>query len=274
MTYYTILTALGASVLTNAYVSGTSIELTHLALGDGDGSAVTPTEGMTALVHEVHRVPISSLAVDAENDNWLVAEAVIPTTVGGWTVREIGLFDSHDRLIAVGNFPDTYKPTLEEGSGRDLLIRMIVQTSRAEQITLTIDPSVVVATVGSINTAIAAHEAKANPHPVYATDADLAGHIAAANPHPQYATDADLAGHIDATDPHPQYAKDTDLAGAMDGHLAADDPHPQYAKDADLAGVMSGHLADDDPHPQYINADELAAELTGQRGRSYYYGQL
>ena len=89
--YYTLLTALGAAEWSNAQALGKTIALTHLALGDGNGAATTPTEAMTALVREVHRVTISSLSTDPQNPNWLVIEAVIPADIGGFTVREIGL---------------------------------------------------------------------------------------------------------------------------------------------------------------------------------------
>jgi phage-related tail fiber protein len=183
MSYSTILTAIGAATLTNAAAGGATVLFTHLAVGDGNGNPVMPVESMTALVHEVHRVPISALSVDADNPNWLIAEAVVLATVGGWTVREIGLFDDGGHLIAVGNFPDTYKPLLAEGSARDLLIRMIIQTSNASVVNLSVDPSVVVATNQGIANAIAAHEAKADPHPQYATDADLAAHNVSGTAH-------------------------------------------------------------------------------------------
>jgi phage-related tail fiber protein len=202
MSYSTLLTAIGAATFTNAYAAGLTIDLTHLAIGDGNGSPVIPLENMTSLVHEVHRVPVSALSVDAVNTAWLIVEAVVPASVGGWTVREIGLFDDDNHLIAVGNFPDTYKPLLAEGSARDLLIRMIIQTSNASVVNLTIDPSVVVATAGTVANAIAAHEAKADPHPQYLTQAEgdvlydplgiavaqRTAHEAAADPHPQYKT--------------------------------------------------------------------------------------
>ncbi|MBP8813921.1 MAG: phage tail protein [Laribacter sp.] len=166
--FYTLLTAVGAAALVNAQASGGIVPFTHIALGDGNGAAVVPTESMKALTHEVHRVPISSVTVDADNPNWLVVEAVVQTTTGGWTVREIGLIGD-GKLLAVGNFPDTYKPQLDEGSGRDLVIRMIVQVSNASVVQLTVDPSVAVATNQSIANAIAAHEAKPHAHPQYLT---------------------------------------------------------------------------------------------------------
>lgn len=160
-TYYTLLTAVGAAALTNAIAAGTTVALTHLALGDGAGDPVTPTEAATALVHEVHRVPITSVTADPENPSWLVIEAVVPSTVGGWTVRELGLIAAAGTLIAIGNFPPTYKPVLAEGAGRDLLIRMIVETTNAAQVTLTLDPSVVVATNQAIVNAVAGYVKRA-----------------------------------------------------------------------------------------------------------------
>lgn len=242
-TFYTLLTALGSGALTNAYAGGTTINLTHLAVGDGNGAFVTPVEGMTTLVHERHRVPISALAADATNPNWLIAEAVIPSAVGGFTVREVGLFDAGNKLIAVGNFPETYKPTLAEGSGRDLLIRMIIETSNAAQVTLTIDPSVVLATNASIANAVLAHEVK--------------------------------------PDPHPQYIK-TSQRGAINGVaplvnnlVPMENLPPAIASDAELAASLYAHVDPlTDPHPQYITADDLSVALLDSRARRHYFANL
>lgn len=167
-TYYTLLTRVGAAAWVNAQASNTTVPLTHMALGDGNGVPVVPSESMAALRREVHRVPISSITQDAQNPSWLVIEAVVPTEIGGWTLREVGLIGGlQSSLLAVGNFPETYKPQLAEGSGRDLVIRMVVQVSNTSVVQLTIDPSVALATNQSIANAVAAHEAKADPHPVY-----------------------------------------------------------------------------------------------------------
>lgn len=167
-TFYTLLTKIGAAAWVNAQGSNTIVALTHMALGDGNGAAVVPSEAMTALKREVHRVPISSITADVDNPHWLVIEAVVPTAIGGWTLREVGLIGgAQASLLAVGNFPETYKPHLAEGSGRDLVIRMVVQVSNASVVQLTVDPSVALATNQSIANAVAAHEAKADPHPQY-----------------------------------------------------------------------------------------------------------
>lgn len=256
-TFYTLLTAIGAADFINAQAGGTTVPFTHLALGDGNGAAVTPLESMTALVHEVHRVPISSVTADVGNPNWLVIEAVVPTTVGGWTVREIGLIGGSgagNKLLAIGNFPDTYKPLLAEGSGRDLVVRMIVQVGNASVVQLTVDPSVALATNQSIANAVAAHEAKADPHPQYQTQAEGDARYI---PLSQRGTANGVAT----------------LGG--DGLVPLAQLPPAIATDAELAASLAAHVdPGGDPHPQYINAAELAAAFAGQRGRSYFYGQL
>lgn len=246
-TYYTLLTQIGAAEWANAQVANISLPITHLAVGDGNGNPVVPAESMSALTREVHRVAISSVAADVENPNWLIFEAVLPAAIGGWTIREIGLIGgtgAGNKLLAVGNFPATYKPVLAEGAAKDLVIRMFVEVSNASIVTLNINPAVVVATVQAINNAVAAHEAKA--------------------------------------DPHGQYIK-TSQRGVANGvtPLGADNlvplAHlpPAIATDAELAASLAAHVDPlTDPHPQYITADELAAALAGRRGRSYFIGQL
>ncbi|MDR1853495.1 MAG: phage tail protein [Azoarcus sp.] len=177
--YHTLLTHLGAADAVASPVWGVAVPLTHMVFGDGGGSPVVPTEAMTELVHEVYRVGISSIARDPDNEDWLVVEAVIPANVGGWTIREIGLIgglnsDNYaetatnpgEKLLAVGNFPETYKPVLAEGVAKDLAIRMIVQIGNAEVVNLIVDPSVVVATQESVAQAIAGHDAGEDSHPI------------------------------------------------------------------------------------------------------------
>lgn len=267
MSFYTLLTAQGAAILTNAYAAGTSVSFTHLAIGDGNGLPVTPTEGMTALVHEVHRVPLSAINVDANNPNWLVAEAVLPTSIGGWTIREVGLLDTAGHLIAVGNFPDTYKPLLAEGSGRDLLIRLIVETSNAAQVTLTVDPSVVLATNQAIVNAVAAHEAKADPHPQYikASQKGVANGVATLGGD----------GLVPLAQLPPAIATDAELAASLSAHVSATDPHPQYLTqaegDAATAAAIAIHGAAADPHPQYMTQPEVDTRLLAGRALRYFH---
>lgn len=181
-TYYTLLTADGAAEWTNAQALGHTVPVTHIAVGDGNGNPVIPTEQMAALVHEVHRVALTSITVDAENPNWLIFEAVIPATVGGWTIREIGLIGgtgAGGKLLAVGNFPATYKPVLAEGAAKDVVIRLIVQVANADVVQLTVDPSVVVATHQTVVNAIKAHNDSLDAHPQFVTETELSAALLA-----------------------------------------------------------------------------------------------
>jgi phage-related tail fiber protein len=150
MSYFTVLTAAGQAKLANAIALGRVVQVTHIAVGDGNGNAVSmtspPAESRTALVREVYRGQINTLGTDASNPNWVVAELVIPMDVGGWAIREVGLLDVDGTLLAYGNFPDSYKPQLAEGSGKELVIRMYLETSATSAIELKIDPTVVLST--------------------------------------------------------------------------------------------------------------------------------
>lgn len=170
--YYSVLTSTGIAEIASAEVGGTKVSITHIALGDGNGALITPDEGMLALNREIARVAISRVYKHPENLSWLVFEAVVPADQGGWTIREIGLIGGGGKLLSVGNFPTTYKPTQGEGAIKDLMIRMIVQISNASVVELIVDPSTVIASSQTVTLAIQNHEAAANPHPEYLTRAE------------------------------------------------------------------------------------------------------
>lgn len=146
--FYTVLTDIGQSKLANAVALGQTIEITELAVGDGGGSLPTPETSRTALVNEVRRAAINLSEVDDENPNWVVVEQVLPPDVGGWTIREVGIYDVDGDLIGYGNYPETYKPVLAEGSSRTQTIRFVMEVSDTAAVTLKVDPSVVLATRG------------------------------------------------------------------------------------------------------------------------------
>ncbi|MEL5280827.1 phage tail protein [Serratia bockelmannii] len=162
--YFALLTQVGAAKLANATALGTPLAITDMVVGDANGTDPTPEPTQTALVHECHRAPLNSLRVDPDNTNQVIAEQVLAETVGGWWVREIGLVDADGDLIAVGNCPPSYKPQMEEGSGREQIIRMILIVSSTDAVVLKIDPSVVLATREYVDDAIEAH-AKSRNHP-------------------------------------------------------------------------------------------------------------
>uniref|UniRef100_UPI003D6EC761 phage tail protein n=1 Tax=Citrobacter freundii TaxID=546 RepID=UPI003D6EC761 len=144
--YFALLTNIGAAKLAKATALGTKVEITQMAVGDGNGVLPTPDPAQTALIHEICRAPLNMLTVDPANASQIIAEQVIPEDVGGWWIREIGLFDKDGDMIAVANCAETYKPQLQEGSGRVQAIRVILIVSSTEAVTLKIDPAVVLAT--------------------------------------------------------------------------------------------------------------------------------
>ncbi|WP_454843579.1 phage tail-collar fiber domain-containing protein [Rahnella aceris] len=163
-TFKSVVTTLGQARIAAAIAAGTDINITQLAVGDGNGKATTPVATQTKLVKEVYRTPLNSLKLDPTHGNWVIAEAVISASVGGFWMREMGLFSSDGALIAVCNMADTYKPTLAEGSGRTQTLRMVIAVSNTEAISLLIDDSVIMATEQYVNDLLAAHE-KSRNHP-------------------------------------------------------------------------------------------------------------
>ncbi|MGP6473628.1 phage tail-collar fiber domain-containing protein [Rahnella aceris] len=163
-TFKSVVTTLGQSRIAAAIAAGTDINITQLAVGDGNGKATTPVASQTRLVKEVYRTPLNSLKLDPTHGNWVIAEAVLSASVGGFWMREMGLFADDGTLIAVCNMADTYKPTLAEGSGRTQTLRMVIAVSNTEAISLLIDDSVIMATEQYVNDLLAAHE-KSRNHP-------------------------------------------------------------------------------------------------------------
>ncbi|HFI6137022.1 TPA: phage tail protein [Escherichia coli] len=177
--FYTLLTDIGAAKLASAAALGVPLKITHMAVGDGGGVLPTPDAKQTALVNEKRRAALNMLYIDPQNSSQIIAEQVIPENEGGWWIREVGLFDESGALIAVGNCPESYKPQLAEGSGRTQTVRMVLITSSKENITLKIDPAVVLATRKYVDDKVL--ELK-----VYVDDL-MAKHLAAQDPHSQYA---------------------------------------------------------------------------------------
>lgn len=160
--FYTLMTDIGAAKLASAAALGIPLKITQMAVGDGGGSLPTPDAKQTALVAEKRRAALNMLYIDPQNSSQIIAEQVIPETEGGWWIREVGLFDETGALIAVGNCPESYKPQLVEGSGRTQTVRMVLITSSTDNITLKIDPSVVLATRGYVDSLIETRQQKSD----------------------------------------------------------------------------------------------------------------
>jgi phage-related tail fiber protein len=236
--FFAILTSQGAALLANATALGTKLNITQMAVGDGNGTLPTPDATQTKLVNQKRIAPLNMLSVDANNASQIIAEQVIPENEGGFWIREIGLYDDNGVLIAVANCPETYKPQLQEGSGRTQTIRMVLIVSSTAAVTLKIDPSVVLATRQYVDNAVI--EVKA-----YA-DNLLKQHIAASNPHTQYAP---IASPVFTGTPKAptaaQTSNDTQLANTAFVQAA-------------IAALVSGELAKKQP------LDKTLTELSGK----------
>ncbi|MDN2669790.1 phage tail protein [Janthinobacterium sp. SUN026] len=279
-TYFAILTEVGEAKLANAIALGQTLKLKNLAVGDGNGNLPMPVRTQKTLVREVRRAGLNQLTIDPANTSQIIVEQVLPEDVGGWWIREIGIFDEAGDLCAVANCPPSYKPLMAEGSGRTQVVRIVLIVASTAAIELKIDPSIILATrkyVDDQDIVVRAY-----------SDAQLAKHLAAADPHPLLAkisyvdqqdgkvavyADQQLAKHQAAADPHPLLAKvayvdQQDNSARAYGdqqlakHQAAADPHPLLAKIAyvdqqDTSARTYGdqqlakHQAAADPHPQY-----------------------
>ena len=173
--YYAVLTAAGKAAMVKAVALGQIVSLTHMAVGDNNGADFTAKEDMSALAHEVYRAPINALAPDEESPELLAAGLIIPHDAGGWTVRELGLFDAAGNLFAVACVPPTYKPQMQEGGTTEIRFRMLIDVSNMENIELVVDPTVVLATRDHVSKELAAHNNDGDAHG--AAFAALAGHI-------------------------------------------------------------------------------------------------
>ncbi|MFU2133901.1 phage tail protein [Gallibacterium anatis] len=148
--YYSVLTDYGTQVIAGAIASKQPLPITQMAVGDGNGRATTPNSRNTGLVREVHRADISAISVDPRNDKQIIFELTIPENVGGFWIREMGIFDNQNRLVAYANCPDSFKPELTSGSGKVQVVRMILLVSSSDAITLKVDDSVIFVTRGQL----------------------------------------------------------------------------------------------------------------------------
>ncbi|TLU69598.1 phage tail protein [Enterobacter sp. MF024] len=193
--YFALLTNVGAAKLANATALGVQLEITQMAVGDGNGVLPTPDPAQTSLVHELRRASINTLTNDPVNTNQIIVEQVIPEDAGGWWIREIGLYDGDGDMLAVANCAETYKPLLQEGSGRVQVVRIILIVSSTQAITLKIDPSVVLATRQYVDD----RDIQVKGY----VDQQIASHIAAIDPHQQYLLETDIDKYIPVGFPLP-----------------------------------------------------------------------
>lgn len=144
--YYTLVTNIGAARIAKATALGTVVNLSQMAVGDGGGNPITPSATATALTREVYRASLNMLEVDENNQKQVIAELLIPEEEGDFTIREVGLFDNNNNLIAIGSIADSYKPRLSSGTASQQIIRMVIQIDNTDGVGLKVDPAVVLAT--------------------------------------------------------------------------------------------------------------------------------
>lgn len=149
--FYTILTAAGKAKIANAIPTGQKINLTKIKFGDSNGAYYEPTENQTDIKHMVYESNITTVSVDEKNPNWITLTSIIPPETGGFTIREIGVYDDTNTLIAIGKYPETYKPILDNGSTKELYVKMTIEVSNANGVELKVDPYIILATKGEIN---------------------------------------------------------------------------------------------------------------------------
>ncbi|EKN4147943.1 phage tail protein [Yersinia enterocolitica] len=237
--FFALLTNIGAAKLANATALGTRLEITHMAVGDGSGTLPTPNPAQTQLVNEQRRAALNMLTIDPINTSQIIAEQVIPETEGGWWIREIGLLDKDGDLVAIANCAETYKPQLQEGSGRTQTIRMILIVSSTAAVTLKIDPSVVLATRKYADD-------KAIEVKQYA-DNLLTEHEKSRN-------------HPDASKTEKGFVK-LSSATTSDSEVLAATPKAVKTVAEAAAKALGDHGKDANPHDQYFQIANLLSEI-------------
>ena len=143
---HTILTNIGLATIAAVTSAGGSIQLSHMAVGDANGNDTDPDPNQSSLIRETYRATLNHLAPNPTNPNEIIAELVIPVEVGGFVVREVGLFDTTGNLIAVGSYPAAVKPLPSSGAMSEMVIRLVIAVSNTADFELVVDPTIVIAT--------------------------------------------------------------------------------------------------------------------------------
>ncbi|MFK0032978.1 phage tail protein [Pseudomonas monteilii] len=144
--FFAILTEIGEAKQANADAFGVPWTIAQMGVGDANGTDPIPERTQTRLINECRRAPLNELKLDPANPNIIIAEQVIPPDVGGWWIREIGLYDADGDLVAVANCAPSFKPLLSQGTGKTQIVRLNIVVTSAANVQLKIDPSVVLAT--------------------------------------------------------------------------------------------------------------------------------
>ncbi|ENV09295.1 hypothetical protein F966_01951 [Acinetobacter higginsii] len=152
--FFTVITDKGLAKIAEAVDADKKLGIKHMAFGDGNGITPIPDRSFENLVNEKTRVEVNSVEIDPNNPEWLVVEAIVPNSVGGFHIRECGVYTDDGVLIAYGNYPTTFKPDMNAGAARLLTIQLIIQFSYTDNVQLIVDPDVVLATREYVNNSL------------------------------------------------------------------------------------------------------------------------
>ena len=165
--YYAVLTDKGKELLAEAIANETTLDFTEMAVGDSNGISYNPTSDMTDLKHVTYRGAIGSMRINAKDKNIMEFEFVVPTDTGGFYIREAGLYAKDGTLVVISRVGEQYKPTLEEGAGNSMTVRMYIAISSDAQIYITVPASITYATQTYVAEEFKKHKAEENPHTQY-----------------------------------------------------------------------------------------------------------
>ncbi|NHQ84890.1 hypothetical protein HA050_02035 [Iodobacter sp. HSC-16F04] len=241
--YFAILTTYGEAQIAEATAQNKTIHIEKMAVGDGNGNDTTPDENQTQLIKENYRSPLNSLKSEA-GKNTVIAELIIKENIGGWWIREMGIYDDKGGLIAVANCPASYKPQLEEGSGKVQTLRMVFVVSNTAAVTISVSQDIGIASIELVEETMKQHIADDDPHSkdYYnkkisdKTNAGLKKDLSdtavkegsrGRDEAIHHADEADTA-HSQAADPHPQYTTEGETRGLIQEHVNAPNPHGEH----------------------------------------------
>lgn len=144
--FYTILTSIGKAKIANSAGFGTKVNISKYKIGDSGGQYYEPTEQQTDLVHPVYEGKINNIKINEENPNWIYFELVLPANVGGFFIREYGIFDDEGDMIAIAKCPESYKPLLVDGAAKEMSLDLVLAVSNVEAVKLEIDRTLIFVT--------------------------------------------------------------------------------------------------------------------------------
>ncbi len=263
--YFTVLTDVGKQKLAEAIANETALDFTEMAVGDSNGTSYEPTSDMTALKHVTYRAAIGSMKINAEDKNIMEFEFVVPASVGGFYIREAGLYSSDGTLIAISRLPEQYKADMAEGAGSSMTVRILVAISSDAQIYITVPASITYATQTYVVEEFKKHKADSNPHEQYVLNEIYSDKIdelqeginsKAASNHNHDST------YLKKTDASSTYATKSELNTGLSG------------KDATNHNHDSAYLKKTDASSTYATKSELNTGLSGKAASNHNHDNI